>query len=801
MEADPGRWGDAEEVDLGAVLRDAGMTTGRVAGRGPRGVTVRARRVDGVEVAVKIGRPIPAERARRRYIDDLALLRRLVPGAHVNPILGGGVGPGGHPWQATRWAAGGSLAEQVGRGALPARDVASALLGAARALSDLHAQGVLHANLRPGNLLRSEQGVIVEGMAVAGLQGIDARPGEVEKGAGDREAALAHLPPEVLEGRPWSAAGDIWALGSCLHTLLAGRAPWAREAGEGREALLLAMATGRSPGAVPAGAPRWLSALIEECLAAEETARPSADAAVRVAEAEAEDGRDRVAPAPDAAPGRPIGSSYLLVEPVGSGGGGTVWRGRRRADATPVAVKVLRAELAEDPVAVTRFLRERTALVGVEHQNVVPVIDLVAEGTTLAIVMEMVEGEDVRRLLRRAGPPDPQAGCRLLAEVATGLAAVHAAGIVHRDLKPENVLIDRSGPSPRARVTDFGIARAAAGPTITRTDQLIGTAEYLAPELVAGQPVTSASDIYGLGVMAYEVLSGRRPFAAEHPAALLRAHLEEDPPPLEGLPRGLWELLQAAMSKDPAARPTAADLAADFAGWAPRLAGVASPSPAVPAAQPPGADPGPTSTPAGRLSAPRPSAPSAAPAGSAEALGSSSPLGSAAPVPSAAVPSAAVPAAPTAEWSSWRRVEPDEPGDPETPPPRRRSTRALLAVAAAVAAVVGGGSGLWVALHRSTPPPPTVLAADVTASVVSTAAGTVTVTWHDVSSRPGFAGDYLLLQDGTASPAQPPPSATSYTITGVAAGNHCFRMAATFQRTLPAGLPRPGPSKECVTVR
>jgi serine/threonine protein kinase len=772
----PGGWAEGDEADLAALLGWPAGPTGRIVGHGRRGVTVRARHPDGPEVAVKIGAPLTGERARRRHAEDTGRLRRLAPSAHLAALLAAGIGPGGHPWQAAPWVAAGSLADRLARGPLTAEGVADVAAGAGAGLADLHHQGVLHANLRPGNLLAGPGGaVLLTGMAVTD----DPPP-----------ADLAHLPPEVIEGGPWTAAADIWALGSCLHALVSGQPPWSREAAEGPDAVVLAMATGRPPGLRPAGTPAWLSALIDACLSVDAAGRPADGATVAAMAVRRVDDRVDTLLPPSAPPeGRPLGSSYLLDDELGTGSSGLVWRGHRRWDSQPVAVKILRPELADDADAVARFLRERTTLVGLDHPNLVPVLDLVAEGRTLAIVMELVEGRDLRRVLRDE-PLDPADACRLLAQAAAGIAAVHHAGIVHRDLKPENILVQGAGAARTARVTDFGIARAAGGPTVTRTDQLVGTAEYLAPELIAGRPVTAAADVYSLGVVAYELLCGSRPFHGDHPAAILQAHLQQAPAPLAGLPTGAWDVLARALAKDPGDRPGAAELGAQLAAWAPRLRGApvrqTHPTPpSAPAPTPPtfpgGGRPGVVSpdadTPGDLRRPPVPGPPPASPA----------PV---APTASASRP--------TEQWSSWRSTEPPPPPGADEPAPARRSWPLLAGVAAVV--LLGAGGGVAYALTRSSPAPPVERTVDVTASVTTRGPGTVQVTWQAVADRPHFA-TYVLSQDGTVDPQPPPVDPTSLDINQQAPGYHCYRVVAAFDGPVPPGLPAPlPPSKECVNI-
>ncbi len=406
---------------------------------------------------------------------------------------------------------------------------------------------------------------------------------------------------------------------------------------------------------------------------------------------------------------------------------------------------MLRPELSGDPEAVARFLRERSALVGLDHPNIVPIHDLVAEGETLAIVMELVDGPDLRRLLRdrdREGRPLPaDTAASILADTAAGLAYVHAAGIIHRDLKPENILVDRlATPDQTARVTDFGIARSPASTELTRADQLLGTTGYLAPELVAGRAATPAVDVYSLGVLGYELVAGHRPFDAEHPGAVLRAHLDSEPARPAQMDDRMWEILGACLAKDPARRPTA-----DQASRLLRAIG--------------GAD----------------GAPDLAP-------GSTTPPG---PAPSDEQPTVA-PARPLPEPEA------------AAPPPRRRwSTRARLG-ALGLLLLAAAGLGVGLAITTGGKSVGKEYAADVTLGATSTPSGAVTVTWSSAGVQPGFQL-YLVRQDGQILETLSSAS-TSLVIDGVKAGTHCFRVDAVFTGRVPEGLPAPAPARECVVV-
>ncbi|WP_033350780.1 serine/threonine-protein kinase [Kitasatospora aureofaciens] len=270
---------------------------------------------------------------------------------------------------------------------------------------------------------------------------------------------------------------------------------------------------------------------------------------------------------------RPVGSKYLLEETLGRGATGTVWRGLVRQDVQvpgsepgqQVAIKVLREELAADPDVVMRFLRERSLLLRLSHPNIVRVRDLVVEGELLALVMDLVEGPDLARYLRANGPFSPIAGALLMAQVADALAASHADGIVHRDLKPANVLLAstvvQGTEQMHPMLTDFGIARLADSPGVTRTHEFVGTPAYVAPESAEGRPQTSAVDVYGAGIMLYELVTGRQPFQGDSALAVLQAHLAQEPQRPSTMPEPLWTVIERCLRKDPAQRPSATALA------------------------------------------------------------------------------------------------------------------------------------------------------------------------------------------------------------------------------------------------
>ncbi|MFF9811123.1 serine/threonine-protein kinase [Streptomyces coeruleorubidus] len=269
---------------------------------------------------------------------------------------------------------------------------------------------------------------------------------------------------------------------------------------------------------------------------------------------------------------RPVGSKYLLEEPLGRGATGTVWRARQRETAgaeaavpgqpgETVAIKVLKEELASDADIVMRFLRERSVLLRLTHPNIVRVRDLVVEGELLALVMDLVEGPDLHRYLRENGPFSPVAAALLTAQIADALAASHADGVVHRDLKPANVLLQQYDGQMHPLLTDFGIARLADSPGLTRTQEFVGTPAYVAPESAEGRPQTSAVDIYGAGILLYELVTGRPPFAGGSALEVLHQHLSAEPRRPSTVPDPLWTIIERCLRKNPDERPSAENLA------------------------------------------------------------------------------------------------------------------------------------------------------------------------------------------------------------------------------------------------
>src|SRR5688500_1234567 len=235
---------------------------------------------------------------------------------------------------------------------------------------------------------------------------------------------------------------------------------------------------------------------------------------------------------------------------------GRVWRARDTLLERPVAVKVLRSEFTGDATFRARFRAEAQHTAALHHPNIASVFDygeLEEDGEQRAyLVMELVEGETLSALLEREGRLSPARTLDVLRQTSAALAAAHAAGVVHRDVKPGNVLVGTDGV---VKITDFGIAWSASSVPLTGTGQVVGTAHYLSPEQAQGGKASPASDVYALGTVAYECLTGRRAFDGENSVQIALKQIGEEPLPLPAeVPAGVRRLVEQAMAKDPAAR-------------------------------------------------------------------------------------------------------------------------------------------------------------------------------------------------------------------------------------------------------
>jgi serine/threonine-protein kinase len=264
--------------------------------------------------------------------------------------------------------------------------------------------------------------------------------------------------------------------------------------------------------------------------------------------------------------GRLFSNRYEVVRELAQGGMAEVYLARDQLLDRPVALKALFPEYAREPSFVERFRREAQAAANLNHPNIVAIYDWGQESGTYFIVMEYVEGRSLRDLIRSEAPLDPGQAAEIAAEIAAALGFAHRSGVVHRDVKPGNVLLTRTG---NVKVTDFGIARAGTSDGLTQTGSVMGTATYFSPEQAQGRSVDGRSDVYALGVVLYEMVTGGAPFTGDSPVSVAYKHVREAPvPPTQKnpeVPPDLEQIIMTALAKDPDQRyQTADDMRADL---------------------------------------------------------------------------------------------------------------------------------------------------------------------------------------------------------------------------------------------
>ena len=515
------------------------------------------------------------------------------------------------------------------------------------------------------------------------------------------------------------------------------------------------------------------------------------------------------------ATGTLLADRYRLLEKVGAGGMATVWRAHDVRLGRDVAVKILRPQFADDPDFVARFEVEARHAASISHPNVATVFDTGVEDDERFIVMELVDGASVADVLRARGVMPPGQAVDVAAAAARALAAAHRRGLIHRDVKPANILLGRDG---RVRLADFGIARALTTSRVTAPGTVLGSIPYLSPEQARGEEASSAGDVFSLGVVLYEMLTGRLPWSADGPAALATVRTTEAPVPLDearpDVPAGLQGIVSRALSLDASARyPSARAFAESLEAWARQHAATLPPEPdlaettrlvaAAPFAGAGGSDdlvapeglvlagaalaranPGGLPAP-GRIEPPpgsstgilRPAAPGAVAESGPEHIED----------PAPATPAGVIVAVPSARMAARARREAAHPGRPDRGRPRDpRATGIAVAALVPVLALAGFlvASGLWRPVGRvlEATGAPGVAAAPIAQASPSSTLEPTPVTTDSTAPTPA----------PTASPAIRPPQATApprATLPPHRATTPMIVVGSTASPTAPTGAP------------
>lgn len=426
----------------------------------------------------------------------------------------------------------------------------------ADALAHMHARGTVHGKVAPGFVTVDDNG---DALLINLVKSADLAAGiwplrDIVLGLSGFSA------PEEFRGERPTPASDVYGLAATLLFWATGRYP---HGGDDPEQALARARQGRAvdTASLRLDLPRSLAAALRAALDPDPALRPASVAALgsMLAEFERRHGADVPAGFEPGSllPGGVCGSEGVrIVERHGAGAFGIVFRARVGEERCEVAVKALKPEHRDDREALERFTREARTLSGIQHPHVVRILGVGEQRGTPYAVMEFIGGPDLGTLLLREGALEPGRAAHLALGVARGLTAIHAASIVHRDLKPHNVLV---APGDRAVIADFGVARAASAARLTMTGQLVGSPAYMAPEQLDERPVTAAADLYALGAILYELLTGAPPFTGTDTLQTLRRIREEHHVRLPStVPAALRELVDALLAKDPALRPAGA---------------------------------------------------------------------------------------------------------------------------------------------------------------------------------------------------------------------------------------------------
>jgi serine/threonine protein kinase/Tol biopolymer transport system component len=494
-----------------------------------------------------------------------------------------------------------SLKEKLERGPLPPEEAVRLAAGIAAGLAAAHARGVVHRDVKPGNVM-----ILPDGQVKLVDFGIAKLAEETRlTRAGSVVGTASYLSPEQFRGEPADHRADVWALGVLLYEMLTGRLPF--DAPHDHELIDAILRREPEPPSIHAsGVPYELDRLVQRALAKRpELRHPNMESLradlERLLENAAELGKTVVAipssrpqPLPrPSAPGSQSGSRsgsrsgpwpdvrressslaaegaerYQILEPVGGGGMGVVYKARDLRLGRIVALKFLPPELTRDPEAKERFLQEARTASTLDHPNVCTVHEIGEDADgRLFLAMAFYDGETLKKRLGE-GPLPVDEAADIAKQVAQGLTKAHRQGIIHRDVKPANLMLTGDGV---VKILDFGIAKLAGSAALglTRAGSSVGTPAYMSPEQARGEEVDGRSDVWSLGAVLYEMLAGRRPFPGDHDQAVIYAVLNEAPKPLGTLrvdvPEELARIVGRMLEKDPGQRyPSMAEVVADL---------------------------------------------------------------------------------------------------------------------------------------------------------------------------------------------------------------------------------------------
>jgi eukaryotic-like serine/threonine-protein kinase len=522
------------------------------------------------------------ERFRRAAAGAAALQHpNIAEVREIGPVGGGDAGL----YLALPLFEGQTLESLLARGPVPVRTALDLAAQISAALARAHSNGITHGGLRPSCVLITSFGEVK--VAAFGLGELLAASLDAA-GESGAHGAQEYCAPEVLGGAPPGPRSDVWSLGVLVHEMIAGRHPFAGQDERERIAAIL----GRAPEPLPApreGLSPGLARAVARCLAHRPDERypdagPLETDLLRAFSAAGGGTADLTAtrrempshgaPGPPGevrmagvtrTPGGLAGRklpSYRIFERLGSGGMAVVYRAEDTRLERTVALKFLAPELSRDPGSKARFLREARAASALDHPNLCTIHEIGStEDGRIFIAMPYYGGESLAQRIAR-GPLAIDAALDVAVQVAQGLAKAHRHGIVHRDVKPANLMLTSDGV---VKIVDFGLAKLM-GTTGSRSGLPAGTIDYISPEQARGDEVDPRTDLWSLGVVLYEMVSGRRPFGRENEQAVLYAILREAPAPLADLcpdaPPGLIRVLDRLLQKDPARRTGSAESAA-----------------------------------------------------------------------------------------------------------------------------------------------------------------------------------------------------------------------------------------------